>query len=105
VKAFTYLVVGSTGEYSDHSQWNVAAYTTRGQAEEHCRQLEELVAETRAEVSTWEGRDQVREQVRKRLDPACAIDYNGAVYVVEEVPLVVHLDEWLEEHAPPTAHA
>jgi uncharacterized membrane protein YebE (DUF533 family) len=105
VKASVHLVVGSTGEYSDHSQWNVAAYTTREQAEEHVRRLNEMVAATKADGGMdWDGRGAVAERVRKTLDPDCDIDYTGVEYEIQEVPLARHLDEWLEEYAPPTAH-
>jgi hypothetical protein len=46
-----FVVLGSTGEYSDHTKWNVAAYITREEAEQH-RDLTNKYART---LPTWTG--------------------------------------------------
>ena len=87
-----YLLVGSTGEYSDHTEWVVAAYTTQEQADYHMIRLVE-------EFRGSEGWDyEKRQDYKTVLDPKPYIMLcTGAEYRVDRVPLVRHFDEFLEE--------
>ncbi len=91
-----YLVVGSTGEYSDHTQWNVAAYTDKEQADLHAAAANEAVKG--AEDMDWEERQLLKEQAT--LDAVMSISYTGTEYSVEEVPLFLHFDlfqDWMQD--------
>lgn len=73
-----YLVVGDTGEYSDHTQWNVCYYTNRKDAEEHARKANVRAKELRPD--RWKpGRG------ANQYDPNMRLDYTGTSYGVEEV--------------------
>lgn len=67
-----YLVMGSTGEYSDRTEWCVAVYTNREQAELHAKLAYE------------------------HLKQFCEARGIGVKYSVEELPLMRHVDEYLE---------
>src|SRR6476659_1767190 len=99
-----YLVIGEHGEYPD--KWLVAAYTTREQAEDHCRRIHEVLAPGREQIKkAFKAKDSAARQqafqawkehflnVRPAyLDPKVTID---AEYHVEEVVLVRHVDEFM----------
>ncbi len=102
-KKVIYLVEGSTGEYSDHTQWAVAAYLDREMAELHARLANEASAEKNYldpednyKTTSYKLRQEVMEQVKKSYDPNCDIIYNGVKYIVTEIPLVRHVDEFRE---------
>lgn len=92
-----YLLVGDTGEYSDHTQWNVAAYTTREQAELHRQRLLEVIKPPQgsSRPAYWAHMAEVLDKVRAELDPACHDD-GDLNYTVVELRLHAHLDEFLE---------
>jgi len=74
-----FLVVGATGQYSDHTEWNVAAYPTEDQANAH-RDAAQIVADSH--------KDQARNykfDLKNPHDPQYAIDYTGTSYRVEMV--------------------
>ena len=80
-----YIVFGTTGEYSDRTEWPVAAYADKAQAETHVTLAE-----------SWErlnGRDYSRlaydrrSQLVNPYDPGYTRDYTGTSYSVGEVPL------------------
>jgi len=87
-----YLVVGHAGEYPEDWQWTVAAYTTREQAEEHCRKANEAVV-------GWRRKSALKQIIdpeawdRGSLAPGSE---SPPWYEVEEVPLVRHVDEYAE---------
>lgn len=85
--SYVYVVMGYTGEYSDHTSWAVCAYEDEDKAEKHA-----LKAEIRAkEMFDWanEKRDKFYLHLRKRKndwDPDMMIDYTGTTYAVIKVP-------------------
>lgn len=95
--AKVYLVVGSTGEYSDHTQWTVCAYGDAEQAELHVAALrkavEGLKGHWRHEDEEDEGEVKA-EAIRRTLDPSCDVDCTGVFYEVHEVDLWRHFDEF-----------
>lgn len=44
-----YVVMGSSGEYSDRSEWMVAAYADQPKAQEHVARVTRALAEFRAQ--------------------------------------------------------
>ena len=91
-----YLVQGSTGEYSDHMEWNVAAYFDKEQAERH-RDLAQLYSNCTPGEDTnmyWEEREKLIET--SLYDPKLYITYTGVRYYVDVVPLVNHPAEFVE---------
>lgn len=87
-----YLVIGSTGEYSDHTQWTVCAYGDQVQAELHAAALRKAVDGLNGH---WEPEERARiEAIRRTLDGGCNVDCTGAFYGVEEVDLWRHFDEF-----------
>lgn len=94
MKRTAYVVMGSTGEYSDHTEWAVAVYLEKEEAERHAELANKDVAG--AESWTWSQR---RGYTGKNpYDVDCDIDYTGTRYAVVEVPLVGHVDEYIEEY-------
>lgn len=92
MKRMAYVLWGTTGEFSDRSEWVVAVYLDKERAEEHQR-LAEKVVEGKQNLD-WEEKD----NLRSLFDPNVQVDYNGTRYYIVEVPLVVHVDEFLELH-------
>ena len=74
-----FLVVGATGAYSDHVEWNVAAYPTEDQANAH-RDAAQVVADSHKEQARSYKFD-----LKNPHDPQYSIDYTGASYRVEMV--------------------
>lgn len=89
---YIYLVVGDTGELSDHTQWFVAAYTEKEQAEQHAQLANQAVKGI--EDLEWNAQDQAR--ANNHYDRGCKVYYTGTKYRVQAVPLVRHVDEYLE---------
>jgi hypothetical protein len=82
-----YVVMGSTGEYSDHHNWLVCAYRTKEDAEQH-----EIEATKRAHG--FKREDRYEPDFKDRLkaamgeyDPECQMDYTGTDYCTIEVEL------------------
>lgn len=79
-----WVVYGETGEYSDHSEWTVAAYTSEADAKAH------------ADAATkWYGENGGKE-LRRYLgtpaqanphDPSMQIDYTGTEWNIYPVEL------------------
>jgi hypothetical protein len=76
-----WILLGNTGEYSDHSEWIVRAYTTQEAADADCAVLNAIAKSGgRAEA--------VVERLRQH-DTDAYMDYTGTDYFVTECPLVV----------------
>jgi hypothetical protein len=74
-----WIVVGETGEYSDYSEWNVAAFTT-----------EELAGDFRnlcqGEADKVNGKDcKLRDGFKSAYDTQYYCNYTGTTYRVEMV--------------------
>lgn len=90
-----FVLVGATGEYSDRSDWYVAAYLDKAQAERHQRQLEEYVSRAGVAMNEksnlrldYEERDAfLARPETKAIDPQMRIDYTGVAYFLVAVPL------------------
>ncbi len=99
-----WLVTGECGEYSDRTNWTVATYygpEAESQARLHVRLANQH------EASLPEG-DYLDDDYDRKLEAWCeAHPYDKArperyfeptTYRCEEVPLVGHVDQYIEEH-------
>ena len=72
------IVMGTTGEYSDRSEWPVRAFLTARRAEKYA-----LAAKQRADVIAKEhGGMDILQQKPNELDPGMRMDYTGTEYFV-----------------------
>ena len=79
-----YLVMGTTGEYSDRTEWPVKAYLDKGKAEQHVEQASKKAAEidvTRG--GCWDYPD----KGVNPFDPNMHMDYTGTDYFYYEAEL------------------
>jgi cytochrome c len=83
-----YLVVGETGEYSDHTQWNVAAYVDKEAAEQHKRLAQDFL----------ETADSPYADIKSPYDNYKYLWSKGTKYYVEEIAVVRHVDEYQERY-------
>lgn len=75
-----YLVSGSTGEYSDHQEWQVAWFPTREEADEFADECKRLIPIDRHDMYSF----------KHPLDPYFQCNAStGTDYVVFPVPRVV----------------
>ena len=86
-----YIVVGSTGEYSDHTEWYVKAFRSKVKAEQF---VLDVSAEYRRlcpdDESTYDFMQMVAyedpHRPENKLDPNMKVDYTGVNYNVYAVP-------------------
>lgn len=111
-----YVVKGTSGEYSDAVEWQVAAYFDRDRAEEHVSLLNDWAKRAGEVVGMWDDEGAQEEALKgmgvtekkgrpwgdaeERLRKVCPYDadpylsYSGTHYVVVDVPLVLHVDQY-----------
>jgi hypothetical protein len=105
-----YVVQGQTGSHDDYREWPVAAYLHLETAEQHCELANGVTAPTVRWNLDWGDRQAfiedtrpLREQLNQHgspYDPKVYVDpYTGTEYVVVEIPLFRHVDEFLERLA------
>jgi len=85
-----YVVVGDTGEYSDHHQWLVCAYMSEELAQARVIELETLMKTLGAVADAeWEERELAMDKMRKHEhgDQFFNIDYTGTTYSYIEIEL------------------
>lgn len=83
-----WVLFGTTGEYSDRSEWVVRGYTSQEDAEADCAALNAIAKDIRANSNRYSDRS---DAVAERLTPHDAnasMDYTGTDYSVSEVPVV-----------------
>jgi hypothetical protein len=78
-----YVVMGTTGEYSDRNEWSVIAYFDEAKAKEHVVNADRRAKEIQA---TREDRYRV-EPGANEFDPNMSMDYTGTDYYYNTVPL------------------
>lgn len=97
--ANVYVVFGYTGEYSDRTDWTVAAFLSEDAAKKLCEELNQWLMANKLHIST--PRDERAElnryydpewddgpvPIKPEKDPKFTCDYTGAHYGVEEAPL------------------
>lgn len=91
-----YLVCGSTGEFSDRTQWNIAAYPEEAMA---CLHVEK--------ANAWLKDHGVRDYADSDDFPEGCNPYDPSMqmlgevrYGYEAVPLCLHLDQFQERFPP-----
>lgn len=82
--ATVFVVVGSTGEYSDRSEWMVRAFLNRGAAE---ALVLRLAAWCDVRQCGENAADIVRPDEKPAEDPGFRCDYTGTRYSVAECPI------------------
>jgi len=87
--ATVFVVIGSTGEYSDRREWFVAGYADQAKAEEHARlasdAAREIFTASEAVDDSWDYRDTA---VNPYDTDASHMDYTGTHYYVAAVPML-----------------
>lgn len=84
-----YVVMGSCGEYSDRTEWAVAWYPTREQADRHSDRAAEdakRIEDWHKENDTFWHENGPRPEETNAYDPCMQWSYTGADYFVIEVP-------------------
>ena len=84
-----FVVGGSSGCYSDRSEWNVRAFATKPEAEEFKALLTEAVERHKSAVRDRDGGYYEREEEFKKmahLDPEAQHKWDDIEYTVGEVP-------------------
>ena len=82
-----FVVQGSTGEYSDRTEWNVAAYAAKEMAERHVLLVQQWLADEIKGRDYWSMNWDEREALTQRnpYDSHMSFDYSGTSYWVAEV--------------------
>lgn len=80
-----YVIQGSTGEYSDRREWNVAVVDSEEAAKSYVLALQKQYQEMPQAwlEDRWDFEDQMKEHMT--LDPQFAIDYTGTNWWYAEV--------------------
>jgi hypothetical protein len=79
-----YIVMGTTGEYSDRSEWPVAAYFDVLKAQEHVENATKVAQgiEVTRTSPYWTHPDQ-----SNQYDPNMQMDYTGTQYFLMDVEI------------------
>lgn len=77
-----YVVTGTTGEYSDRSEWLVRAYLSETEAEAHAEKAGAKAAEL---FATRSNKYRSPPEGSNEHDPRMQMDYTGTTYFVQEV--------------------
>ncbi len=83
-----YTVMGTTGEYSDRSEWPVVAYTDKSRAEEHVVKATQHVENHIATCKKYYHGIGCQDTITSPLDPSASADSNGTRYFLYDVELV-----------------
>jgi len=84
-----YVISGSTGEYSDRTEWLVEAHSTEVAAQARINQLDELMLELNVDGNgsyMYEQRAAAEKAMRvhPKGDPYFRLDYTGSSYSYAE---------------------
>lgn len=80
-----HLVVGQTGEYSDHQEWFVSVFDGKEDADKFCAMLNDWCKEHGVHEDDFKADWEERHKLKCPHDPAFGCDYNGVSYYVAEV--------------------
>jgi len=83
-----HLVIGSTGEYSDRSEWPVRAFKSKAGAEDFIKTLEAEYRKFEGENCGYQRPDQEGKSLddaMKKLDPKFEEDYTGTMWHLDFV--------------------
>lgn len=82
-----YVVIGTTGEYSDRNEWVVCAYTDEDKAKTHIIKAEEFARVKFLERSSAEDWQAWCTSLRTPLDPQMDMFYTGTSYYYVETDI------------------
>lgn len=89
-KKSVYVVIGTTGEYSDHQEWPVKAFMTEGAA----KRWVELASARARELGVYNSNSKIDYDIRHKIhekankyDPDMQVDYTGVNYYYWKVKL------------------
>lgn len=85
-----HVVFGSTGEYSDRTEWPVVAYTQELDAQSHVAAATAKAREIEAAIQSYHGEDWDYEKnlcKTNQFDPQMQMDYTGTHYYMVTVEL------------------
>lgn len=82
-----FVVIGSTGEYSDHQEWPVASFDTEQAAQEHIAFLSDTwrILKGGGDLPGWTERQAAAKQM-EAFDPSFKCDYTDSRYYFWKVP-------------------
>ena len=81
-----YVVFGSTGEYSDRTEWPVLAYSSLKNAQKHCGNAADYAREIFGKVkSVYDIPDKLMRS--NPYDSKMMMDYTGTSYYIVETTL------------------
>lgn len=83
-----YIVMGSTGEYSDNREWPVLAYVDEAEAKAHVARCDEWLLANGCHMNSdrsvsWHDRSRLKNPHDESMD----VDYTGTRYYVMPVRL------------------
>lgn len=90
-----YVVMGRCGEYSDHMEWMIVAYTLKSVAQAHVIKATERMYELYADPTkaAYAGASYPSvEEGDNAWDPNMSTGYTGTSYYIEEVELHMGVD-------------
>lgn len=82
-----YIVMGSTGEYSDHSTWTVRAFVNYRRAEKFALGCVQLARTYKTIYNSFPETTEALDEAQracKDLDPRFSCDYTGTEYFVSQ---------------------
>ena len=99
-----WIVMGTTGEYSDRSEWPICVYTNKQAAEDHVEQATQLAHEYGVgydDTCDYDVRRKLCDEIKESNDESAiklrrlwgsggnyfSIDYTGLRFWCEEVPI------------------
>lgn len=81
-----YVVFGTTGEYSDRTEWMVAAYPNEEDAKRHVVAASEYAPNEKLAFREYlDGRNR---KFNNKYDPYMYVDYTGVMYYYKKTELV-----------------
>lgn len=83
-----YVVIGSTGEYSDRSEWWVAAYHSEAAAAERVAKCTAFARENSMLWGECSAEYDARLDIESPYDAGMSVDYTGVRYEFAAVDLV-----------------
>jgi hypothetical protein len=82
-----YVVIGTTGEYSDRSEWLVSAYYSEDDAKQHVLRADEYAKTIMSSMAHNSYDERMEARKNNPLDPSFDMDYTGTNYAYQELEL------------------
>lgn len=85
--SIVYVVMGTTGEYSDHREWPVCAFKDERSAQQHVTACDEEARRVYIDVEVNFRLNRITGNPDSKLDPNMETDYTGTKYYYFETEL------------------